>query len=93
MGTRKNRNIQNALIRKGFQQHNSKDIKLTLYHNGKKTRIVTWVSHGTKEISDKLIGIMARQLKIEKNEFENLVDCTLSEQGLIDLYNKREIQF
>ncbi|NQS74769.1 hypothetical protein MBBA_2270 [Methanoculleus bourgensis] len=93
MGTRKNRAIQRALLKKGFQQHNSKDIKLTLYHNGKKTRIVTWVSHGTKEISDKLIGIMAKQLKIEKSEFEDLVDCALSEQGLIDIYLDRGIQF
>lgn len=93
MGMRKNRAIQRSLLRKGFQQHNSKDIRLTLYHNGKKTRIVTWVSHGTKEIGDKLIGIMARQLRIEKSEFEDLVDCTLSGQGLLDIYLDRGIRF
>jgi len=36
---------------------------------------------------------MAKQLKIEKSEFEDLVDCALSEQGLIDIYLDRWIQF
>ncbi len=93
MSKRKNRVIQRALLKKGFKQHNSKDIRLTLYHNGKKTRIVTWVSHGTKEISDKLMSIMAKQLKIEKSEFEDLVDCGISEQDLINIYLDRGIQF
>jgi len=54
---------------------------------------VTWVSHGTKEISDKLMSIMAKQLKIEKSEFEDLVDCGISEQDLINIYLDRGIQF
>lgn len=91
MATRKNNQILNALTKKGFEPHNSKHIKLTFYYNGKRTGLTTWVSHGKKEISDKLIGIMAKQLKLERNEFEDLVDCHISESGLIQLYIEKEV--
>jgi len=91
LATRKNHQILNALTKKGFEIQNSKHIKATFYYKGKKTGMTTWISHGKKEISDRLMGIMADQLKLEKEDFENLVDCNLSESGLIQLYIEREV--
>ena len=48
------------------------------YCDGKKTQIRTRISHGEKEIGSGLIGAMARETRLRKNEFLALVECSLS---------------
>ncbi|MFA5863286.1 MAG: type II toxin-antitoxin system HicA family toxin [Phycisphaerae bacterium] len=70
--------ISKALLHKGFQERNSKDIFYHLYVEGKKTTIFTKISHGEKEIHDGLMGAMSRELKLKKSQFLDLINCPLS---------------
>lgn len=69
----------------------SKHIKLTFQHNGCDTQIRTWVSHGKKEISDRLLSLMAEQLHLSKQQFMEAIDCTVDEADLIHLYNELDL--
>jgi hypothetical protein len=86
-----NHNILKALKRKGFSQTMSGHIKLTFRYNGRDTSIRTWVSHGKKEISDRLLGIMAEQLSLSRLQFNDLIDCSLGERELVELYEEKGI--
>ncbi len=89
MASRKNHNIQKSLTRKGFSSKMSGHIKMTFRYKGRDTAIRTWISHGKKEISDKLLGIMAEQLNLSRLQLDNLVDCPLGESELIALYEEK----
>jgi len=91
MASRKNSKIQRALLKKGFQKVNKDHKILIFYYNGKKTAIHTKISHGTKEISDRLIGSMAKQTSLTKSQFEDVVDCHLKETDLITIYSEKGI--
>jgi hypothetical protein len=86
LGTRKNYNIANALLKKGFEERQSSHQYLVLFVDGKKTSISTFVSHGKKEIGDGLMHKMAKQLSLPHEQFCELVDCTMSGQDLRDFY-------
>jgi len=91
MGSRMNHNILKALRRKGFSQKMSGHIKLTFRYSGRDTSIRTWVSHGKKEISDRLLCIMAEQLSLSRQQFDDLVDCSLGGSELTALYEEKGI--
>ena len=77
----KRRDVVSALLEKGFRikekSGHTKFIYVTL--NGTRPGITTYVSRGKKytDLGDDLIGKMARQLKLQKKEFEQLILCTL----------------
>jgi hypothetical protein len=50
-----------GLQKKGFVPRENDHTFYHLFVNGKKTVISTKISHGEKEIGDKLLGMMARQ--------------------------------
>jgi len=76
--TRKGRDIDAALRSKGFHRDVSGD-HLYYYFGG--TRVKTKMSHGMmgSSLSAKLIGDMARQLRLTKKQFLALIDCSLDE--------------
>ena len=80
--------IIKSLCAKGFELDNSGDhIRLHFVYKGKKYPIGTKISHGSKyrQIGDdNLIGQMARQVKLTKSLFENLVECNLSFEGYVE---------
>lgn len=77
--------VNASLCRKGFSSHNSDHTYYYLYVDGKKTLIRTKISLGEKEISDNLLSLMARQLRLSKKDFCDLIDCPLTR----DQYVKR----
>lgn len=78
MAVLKTAQIDKALKKKGFEASN-KDHHFYYYmNNGKKTNIFTKTSHSSDEIGDGLIKKMADQVRLEKNEFKELIQCTLS---------------
>ncbi|RQD81450.1 MAG: hypothetical protein D5R99_02180 [Methanocalculus sp. MSAO_Arc1] len=89
--SRKNHIIIARLKKKGFSTEMSKHIKLTFQHNGCDTEIRTWVSHGKKEIGDRLLSLMAEQLHLSKQQFIEAIDCTVDEADLIHLYNELDL--
>lgn len=78
MTTRKTRDVSSRLCSKGFVRNDDADhCQYFLYVNGSKTRIRTKISHGEREIGDALITRMAKQLRLSKHDFLDLVDCRL----------------
>jgi predicted RNA binding protein YcfA (HicA-like mRNA interferase family) len=86
LGTRKNYNIANSLLKKGFKEKNTSHTHLILFIDGKKTSIFTFISHGKKEISDELMHKMAKQLKLSHEQFCELVDCSMNGETLREFY-------
>jgi len=89
MTTVKVRDVINGLTRKGFCKSNRHHKVLIFYYNGKKTSIFTKVSHGCKELNDYLIGKMSWQVKLDKKQFEDLVNCPLSHKSYLGELRKK----
>lgn len=85
MNTRNRRKIETGLKNKGFEVDDSgRDHKFFTYYDltGKKTSVFTKTSRGRqyRELGDDLIGDMAKQCKVNKQEFMKLVDCDLKRE-------------
>lgn len=86
--------VESNLTSKGFAKSEGDHHYFHYYSKaGKKSRVFTKTSHGSKEITDSLLALMARQCKLTKADFLRLVDCpmsrdeyeaTLVTQGLVD---------
>jgi hypothetical protein len=86
---RKQSDVEKSLIIKGFRKENNDHHFFHYYSKaGKKTRVFTKTSHGTREIDDGLLRLMARQVKLTKTDFDNLIDCPLDR----DSYEKKLIE-
>jgi len=81
---RSGRNIDSALRKKGFFRDSDGDHVhyYLLRDTGERTSIKTKMSHGIlgSTLSADLISKMARQLHLTKDQFLDLIDCTLSEE-------------
>ena len=85
---RKQREVEKGLCRKGFRRAESHHHFFIYYwFGGEKTHLFTKTSHGNSELSDYLLGRMARQINLSKSQFFELVDCTISQQSYEDLQN------
>ena len=80
-----------GLTRKGFRGRENDHTYLHLFVDGRKTVVYTKVSHGEKQIGDKLLAVMARQLNLSKREFLDLIDCPLSHDDYIVLLRAKGI--
>ena len=76
---RSRKDVESALKSKGFQQ-NEGDHHFFIYFTkkGKKTLAKTKTSHGMREIADDLLSQMAKQCKLTKSQFLDLVDCPMN---------------
>ena len=80
----KTRDVIRALIKKGFQSVEGDHTYFILYIDRKKTSIRTKISHGSREIDDFLMGMMASQLKLDKKGFKEFIDCKKSQENYIN---------
>ncbi|MHA1311660.1 MAG: type II toxin-antitoxin system HicA family toxin [Candidatus Helarchaeota archaeon] len=71
----KTRKVDKALVNKGFIKENKHHIYYRLVVNKIITPIFTKLSHSHSEINKRLINRISTQLKMEKNEFIDYVDC------------------
>ncbi len=83
------RNVAANLERKGFIADDGNHTFYRLFVNGKNTGIRTKISHGEKEIHDGLLSQMAKQTRLAKKEFLELVDCPLTEAQYLGLLRER----
>ena len=92
--TLKRRKVEAALKRKGFEKGEGRH-SYFIYHTrqGVKTSVWTMTSHGSSgaDISDPLIALMARQCRISKKKFEQLVDCSLSQEEYEELLVEKNV--
>lgn len=63
---------------------------LTLYYQEKKTSVSTIISHNQQDYSDSLLGQVAKQFYLSKEELRDLIDCPMSYDELIRLLIERE---
>jgi hypothetical protein len=81
-----------SLSEKGFKsKEGAKHIFYQYYFEGKKTQIVTFMSRPPGPIYDKLISKMAKQVKLQRNEFIDLVNCPLTKEKLLEIYKERKM--
>jgi hypothetical protein len=75
------REVASSLERKGFRRRDSHHA-FFVYHttDNVKTSIRTKISQGERELRDKLIGAMARQCRLSKDDFKKLVECPLTRE-------------
>lgn len=65
----------------------------TLHVDGQQTAIFTKLSGGTdyKEYGDNLLGKMAKQLKVSKEDLFSLIDCDLDASGYRKKLSDKEL--
>ena len=81
--TLKRLKVISALLNKGFKKtEKTAHIGFTyITSDGIKLGITTYVSHGSKskDLNDNLIGKMARQVGLQKKNFEELISCKINQ--------------
>jgi hypothetical protein len=91
---RDKRQIEASLVAKGFERQEG-DHHFFCYRatTGKKTMAFTKTSHTPKmkTITDELLSRMAKQCKLNKQKFIELIDCPLDRQGYEKLLASQEL--
>ena len=77
--TKKVREIEAALSKKGFRQDATHHLYWHFFLDGKKTTVNTFFSHGATEIYGGRINQQARQLNLSKKQFLEFIECRLDE--------------
>lgn len=86
---RKPTDVEKSLEKKGFQRKEGDHHYFNYYTKaGKKTQVFTKTSHGVKELDDSLLGMMSRQCKLSRQDFDRLIDCPLDR----DSYERKLIE-
>jgi hypothetical protein len=86
MSPRDTKAIHGALTAKGFVHDPSGDHQaFHLYVGKKKMHINTHYSHSAKQCGDRILGLMARQLRLTGPLLRELIDCTLTGEGYIEI--------
>lgn len=90
MAVRAKRDVESALLKKGFQRDHGDHVWFIHYtQDGKKTTVRTKTSHGTtKDLGDSLLKEMARQVRISKSLFLDLIDCPLAQGAYEQILSK-----
>jgi hypothetical protein len=89
---RPKRDVESALLKKGFKQREGDHHQFIYFGlDGKKTPVVTKTSHtqSMKDIPDPLLSQMAKQCRLSKGELLSLVDCPLSRDDYHKLLDSR----
>jgi hypothetical protein len=90
---RKKIDVESALKKKGFNQTEGDHhwfVYMTI--EGEKTTYRTKTSHTQKmkDIPDNLLSLMAKQCKLSKKNFLDLIDCPLSREAYEEILKEQE---
>jgi len=85
--------IEAALKKKGFVLNDGDHRYFRLHVDGRATAIFTKTSHGNKykTLGDALVAAMAKQLKLTKKQFGDLVDCRMSGDAYLQALHDQSI--
>ncbi len=87
---RKARDVESALLRKGFKKTINDHYFFTYVTLDRKvSNITTKISLGEREIHSPLISKMAKDCKLTKDAFLNLVDCPLDQEHYDDILKEQ----
>jgi hypothetical protein len=71
------KDIRRALCRKGFREDETHHTMFWFWHDGRKTSVRTYLSHGAKEYPEGLLGAVAREMKLKNRDLRRFVDCSM----------------
>lgn len=91
MGTYKTDKLDKALTKKGFRKESTHHEMYWLFVGERRSEIRTRISHGKKEYGDPLLGQMAKQMKLRRSQFDDFVECPLSQEDYINLLQQQGI--
>lgn len=85
--------VEAALAAKGFVLDERAHRFYRLHVDGRYTGIQTMVSTGTKyrTLGDSLVSQMARQVQLTARQFRELIECTLSAGGYLEILRSKGI--
>jgi hypothetical protein len=73
------RDVEAALLRKGFTARESHHTMFHFIHDGKDVGVSTKISHGEREIGIGLVKRMRAQMRLRTNtEFQRFVECPMT---------------
>lgn len=87
--------VERALLQKGFRPEQGDHNFFRLYVDGKRASIQTKTSHGKKkyrELGPELVSRMSKQLKLTSKQFKNLVECPLTYEDYVALLIEQGIK-
>ena len=88
----KSTDLERILLNKGFRKKEGSNHSLCfLYSNGKKTSIKVPISRGKKEYAGSLLNQVKKQMKLEKQDFEDFLLCDLSEEDYLKKLRGRNL--
>lgn len=92
MASLKTKEIESALLQKGFREKYTHHKVYWLYDGERQTGVKTRISHGGSEYGDNLLAKMRQQLGLDtKAQLFDLVNCPLSRQDYLDLLVKKGV--
>ena len=91
MVSRSSRDIERALLRKGFRARDSHHRQFMLYEGEMPRPVFTYLSHGPKEYGDNLLSLVARQLNLSKADLLDFIDCRLSREGYLAMLREKGV--
>jgi predicted RNA binding protein YcfA (HicA-like mRNA interferase family) len=74
----KTRDLRKELLSLGFEEEAGRDHIFYFYRHGGKIVVRTKVSHGLDEIRQPILGLIVKQLQMNRDEFEDLLNRKLS---------------
>ena len=80
--TRTRKEIEKGLLNKGFVKvdtHHHRFIYQTI--TNERTAVFTKTSHSHTDLSNDMIGQMARQCRLSRKQFDALIDCSLTREA------------
>lgn len=93
---RKHRDVRSGLEAKGFTVDDQRRHIALIYEDlqGRITTARTMLSHGAggNDISDNLLGRMARQVGLDRSDFLRLIDCPMSREDFDAVISKLDGQ-
>jgi hypothetical protein len=89
MTSRSTRDIERALLRKGFIREDTHHRFLILLGPSGDEAARTRLSHGIREYGDDLLAKVADQLRLSKRELLDPIDCRMSGEQYVALLSER----
>lgn len=94
MATLDSNKTYKSMCKKGFQEAENKGNdhkRIEFWYDGKLTRCRTKFSHNAEELNNYLIGEMAKQIALSRNEFIEFAKCTLSKEGYVTILKSKKL--
>ena len=78
------KDVKKVLLKKGFTLVGGDHEYFFVYRNGQKTAVNTKISRGSgRDISSGLLKQMMKQIRLEREDFERYLNCTMSKDEYI----------